>query len=168
MTLDRDLLNELGKRMKTFSTRDPNIVLTKEGDPLSAKDTYSGKAVYKYSFHPKTHEILYSHTGEHHSDAIQRAGKSSKFDEYVRIIFDYKNNVIGTRPWGLDDISPNSEKILKKSYDVQYVAYQYFKTRHSGLKWVPNITNADLTYGLEMLESKKLPSERIVDGTKLN
>ena len=161
--MDYDLDQEIRDVVQGYPTYNKNIKLKVKNDPLSAYDMYSGKPIYKFSYLPKNNSVLFSYPGDYHSDAIGKAGKTKHFDDYVRIIYDPSSNVAGSRPWGLDDLSPNGEEQGVRSYNAQYQAYQFFKKNHPGLKWKFNVVNADLNRGTEKLEAKKQDPKTILN-----
>ena len=127
-----------------------NIILKNPSDPLSAVST-DGQGVYKYSYNPKTGRLLYSQPGAGHVNAIEAVGDESKFDEYVRVIYNCSENVGGSRVWGDATIYNRDHEAHVKSFDVQYDTFQFFKKFHPGLKWIVDLTQNDTT-GDEMEE----------------
>ena len=162
-----DLEDEIKKSVQGYPTYNKNIKLKVKNDPLSAYEIYSDSPIYKFSYLPKDNSVLYSYSGDYHSDAIAQAGKTKHFDDYVRVIYDPKSNVAGSRPWGLDDLDPNNEEAVVRSYNAQYKAYQFFKKNHPGLKWKFNLVNDNLVKGTEKLEAKMQDPKTILNESQI-
>ena len=143
-----------------YKTNDPNIVLTEKGNPLSAIDKWDNKRVVKFSYNPFSNLILFSRPGEYHADAIARVKDTKNFDKYVRVIYDPKSNVAGSRIWGSEEDFDPAESI-----EMQDKAYEFFKQFDSKLKWIYDLTNDDLTK-TERLDASKILDERIVSALK--
>jgi len=121
-----------------------NIILKDINNPFSAVSS-DGEGVYKYSYNPKTGRLLYSQPGAGHVNAIEAAGDGSKFDEYVRVIYDHSENVAGSRVWGDADIYNKDQEAHVKSFDAQYDTFQFFKKSNPGLKWALDLTQNDIS-----------------------
>ena len=140
---------------------DSNITLKDLNNPLSAVASDTGEPVYKYSYHPKTGNILYSYPGLGHIDAIKRAGDESNFDDYVRIIYDHKTNIGGSRKWGAYGEDDESKY---KSFEPQHQAFRTLQKVNPSLKWVFNLTQNDVTGDeREELNVGAIDSSRIME-----
>lgn len=141
------------------------IVLKDPMNPLSAVGKKHGDHVYKYAYNPKTGRLLYVYPGDRHVSAISEAGDADYFKDYVRVIYDYKNNVAGSRERGS---SFNTEDENNKSFEEQYAAFKFFKQFDPSLKWILNLTNIDLTSDEEeALDSSEVFPNRILDDAQM-
>jgi len=148
-----------------FKNSQDYIVLKDPKNPLSAVGKKYGDHVYKYAYNPKTGQLLYVYPGDRHISAVTEAGDKDNFKGYVRVIYDYKNNVAGSRDRG----SPfNTKEESIKSFEEQYAAFKFFKQFDSSLKWILDLTNVDLTSDdEEALDSSKVSPNRILDDAKM-
>jgi hypothetical protein len=149
-----------------FPTHDPNIILKQKDNPLSAVDKWDDRPVVKFSFLPPN-KVLYSMPGNHHSDAINKANDTKNFDNYVRIIYDPAHKVAGSRVWGRANYENEDPEADTKSFDAQFLAYEFFKRKNPKLRWVFNLSGQDLQYGSEHLDTTKMAKSRILKESQL-
>jgi len=147
---------------KVIATDNPSVLLTKEGNPLSAIDKWSKQPVVKFAYLPNTNTVLYSTPGDNHASAIHRAKDNANFDKYVRVIYSPENNTMGSRMWGIVD--NDDDKV--RSYEEQYKAFEYFTKFNPSLKWIFNLTNNDLD-SVEYLDTNKINKNRIQTSTEV-
>jgi len=152
----KQLLNE------NFETSNPNVILTKSGNPLSAIDKWNKKPVVKFAYLPQTNTVLFSSPGDNHASAIHRAKDNINFDKYVRLIYSPETNTMGSRVWGIVD----TDEDKARSYEEQYKAFEYFTRFKPNLKWIFNLTNDDLD-SVEYLDTSKIRKNRILSQNKV-
>ena len=144
-----------------------DVELKDPTDPLSAVGKWDRKPVYKFSYNPKTGKLLYSYPGENHADAVARAGDTKHFDDYVRVIYDANRKVAGSRVYGTVDYDASNEKDKVKSFEAQYITSEFFKQFDSTLKWVLDLSNNDLSRGVEALDLTKISKQRILEDRQM-
>lgn len=124
-----------------------------------------GDRVYKFAYNFKTGQLLYVYPGDRHISAVTEAGDKDNFKDYIRVIYDHKNNVAGSRERGS---SFNTKEENIKSFKEQYDAFKFFEQFVPSLRWVLDLTNVDLTSDdEEALDSSTVVPSRILDGAKM-
>lgn len=103
-------------------------------NPLLSTNKITGEPVKKFAINLKTKEFLINPKYDSHARHIAEFGEAS-FDDYVRGIYDAKNNIVGLR---------TVEGDLEKRFNTYYDVFQILKVNNEDVLVAADVGNEDL------------------------